>query len=254
MKTLTIAVSTVLPRCGDQVIHRPSGETWTVAFADKDVLAPAGWPDNRAQLSDCEIIVRCSDKEHAAQVAQWSMTTGPDTRRSSVLRLYGYILQPEESTPEPDLNKAEARVLAFVDQSPTGRPLPFGSGTYAGVTKERNTMKRCLINQARMLAGWGAECFPAAENGQVHFARALMESAAKEMSDAAGVDYPEPAESPAAGVVALLERLHHALTCFNGLFAMDLSVVDLQMTAPIDTMPELIEIDAVLARLRGPRI
>jgi hypothetical protein len=78
------------PRCGDTVLHRPSGEEWVVAYADaeQDVLAWAGWPDGRARLSDCEIIQRCSEETHRAQVASWLRLTDSDSRPGRVRALY----------------------------------------------------------------------------------------------------------------------------------------------------------------------
>lgn len=78
-----------LPRCGDVVRHIPSGEEWTVAYADEMVLAPAGWPDSRVQTAQCEIIRRCTDDEHQQAVRDWSLKSSTDSRRANVLRLYG---------------------------------------------------------------------------------------------------------------------------------------------------------------------
>lgn len=78
-----------LPRCGDSVRHEPTGEDWLVAYSEGEHLAPAGWPDSRALLSDCRVIRRCTDEEHAKAVAQWRKGTGYDSRRGPVLRLYG---------------------------------------------------------------------------------------------------------------------------------------------------------------------
>ena len=89
--------SDLLPRCGDVVFHKPSGETWLVAYAEGDHLAWAGWPDGRATLADCEVIRRCTDAEHAEAVAAWRRLQAPDTRRGIVLRLYG---ASAEETPD----------------------------------------------------------------------------------------------------------------------------------------------------------
>ena len=43
---------------GDEVFHRPSGETWVVKRAGEDsdgeFVEPAGWPPCRARAGDCE--------------------------------------------------------------------------------------------------------------------------------------------------------------------------------------------------------
>jgi hypothetical protein len=77
-------------RCGDHVLHRPSGEEWVVAYADYESgnLAWAGWPDGSARIEDCDRIKTCDDLEHAAAVASWSRVTD-DSRPSVVARLYG---------------------------------------------------------------------------------------------------------------------------------------------------------------------
>ncbi len=77
-----------LPRCGDHVLHRPTGETWFVAFADGDDLAAAGWPSTIDRVSDCEVTYRCTNTEHHAAVEGWRHTRG-DNRAARVLRLYG---------------------------------------------------------------------------------------------------------------------------------------------------------------------
>ena len=51
-------------RAGDTVLHRPSGEKWSVAFVDGDELVPRGWPLSYAKLSDCELVKRCDDEAH----------------------------------------------------------------------------------------------------------------------------------------------------------------------------------------------
>lgn len=78
-----------LPRCGDHVLHRPTGEKWVVAWAEGDDLAPAGWPNSIACVADCEVTHRCTDDTHRAEVARWQASGGGDSRRGRVLRLYG---------------------------------------------------------------------------------------------------------------------------------------------------------------------
>ena len=77
------------PRCGDHVLHRPTGETWVVAYAEGGDLVPAGWPPGIARTADCEVVRRASDAEHAASVEQWRDTSLDGWVRPRVLRLYG---------------------------------------------------------------------------------------------------------------------------------------------------------------------
>lgn len=79
-----------IPRCGDTVHHRPSGEDWLVAYADpaRDELAWCGWPPGVAKLSDCDLVERCTDEEHAALVAQILRMPGGDHRPDGVRRMH----------------------------------------------------------------------------------------------------------------------------------------------------------------------
>ena len=78
------------PRCGDTVLHRPSGETWRVAWADAetDDLMYAGWPEGMARLSECDLTTRCTDAEHKAAVDEWRNSSKESLRRNYVLAKY----------------------------------------------------------------------------------------------------------------------------------------------------------------------
>lgn len=73
-------------RCGDTVLHRPSGEKWVVAAADpeRDEIMWCGWPEGVAKLSDCELIDRAPPVKSADLHAR---LTG--TRRAMADRVYG---------------------------------------------------------------------------------------------------------------------------------------------------------------------
>jgi len=47
---------------GDEVFHRPCGETWVVLRAGADsagaFVEPAGWPPERARAADCDLIAK----------------------------------------------------------------------------------------------------------------------------------------------------------------------------------------------------
>jgi hypothetical protein len=131
--------------------------------------------------------------------------------------------------------------------------VPFGKNTEAGTILERDRFRRCLITQTRMLACWGAECFPAAPGEKIHFARALMESAAQEMAQAVGIPYPVEAAEPAAnlahGLVKLLETVLKTLTNLNGVFARDSDESELECV--VDVIGEIAAVEAMLASIRG---
>lgn len=80
------------PRCGDTVLHKPSGEKWLVAYADpaRDELSWSGWPEGYAKLSDCELIRQCSDDEHEKAVSDWldKPRRDNDHRPGVIERLY----------------------------------------------------------------------------------------------------------------------------------------------------------------------
>lgn len=57
-------------RSGDAVLHKPSGETWLVAWADENEVICCGWPETLAKASDCEIVRRADDKYHLEIVRQ----------------------------------------------------------------------------------------------------------------------------------------------------------------------------------------
>jgi len=48
---------------GDEVLHRPTGETWLVAFVKDDRLAWCGWPMGYARLGDCQLMRKATHEE-----------------------------------------------------------------------------------------------------------------------------------------------------------------------------------------------
>ncbi len=89
------------PRCGDTVHHRPTGDTWIVAYADpsRDELSWFGWPDGAAKLSDCDVVERCTAAEHAAAVSQWldvPHRSDDYSREDSRVARVRHLYRPEE--------------------------------------------------------------------------------------------------------------------------------------------------------------
>lgn len=74
-------------RCGDIVRHKPTGETWVVAWDSDGTIAPAGWPDCRGLTSDCEMVRAASDEEHVKSVDDWLGVKG-DSRVDGIRRIY----------------------------------------------------------------------------------------------------------------------------------------------------------------------
>lgn len=79
-------------KTGDSVYHRPSKETWLVAYADysNDRLAWCGWPPGTAKLSDCELKESCTNEESLKLINELANMrgderTGQDHRKSWAL-------------------------------------------------------------------------------------------------------------------------------------------------------------------------
>ena len=76
-----------MPRCGDVVLHKPSGEEWLVAWAEGNDIAWCGWPNGLARVSDCEITKKATDAEHL-KIVRDVINCG-DSRAARCARLYG---------------------------------------------------------------------------------------------------------------------------------------------------------------------
>ena len=77
-------------RCGDQVFHRPTRETWLVAWCDGERLQWCGWPPGTVPAAECLIVDKATDTYHASLVAEiLRPETKDDHMRRMVRRLYG---------------------------------------------------------------------------------------------------------------------------------------------------------------------
>lgn len=47
----------------DHVFHRPTGETWLVAYVEGDRLCACGWPCTLARLEDCALVKKATAEE-----------------------------------------------------------------------------------------------------------------------------------------------------------------------------------------------
>ena len=86
----------------------------------------------------------------------------------------------EKLAPKPEHEK---RAAAFREQIIKGDGKPEGT---------RESLERC----AKMLETYAPECFPANELGQVHFARAMMESVTEEIREFLSPDRPKDSGQP----------------------------------------------------------
>jgi hypothetical protein len=65
---------------GDTVLHKPTGETWTVAYVQDGHLSWCGWPEGTAEVSDCELVKAASDDDRMSLLQQMSRMDGNDAR------------------------------------------------------------------------------------------------------------------------------------------------------------------------------
>lgn len=86
-----------------------------------------------------------------------------DARQAFAVVADAYFADHPEPSPA---NEALAANLRLASWGSDGKP----EGT-------RESLERC----SRMLDTYGPECFPANESGQIHFARAMMETTADEI-------------------------------------------------------------------------
>lgn len=94
--TLLLVARDGFIRCGDVVLHAPTGETWTVSFADyrERRLSWFGWPEGEAEILDCTLVECCTNEEHLKRVSDWldkphrTDDGREDLRIAAVRRLY----------------------------------------------------------------------------------------------------------------------------------------------------------------------
>ena len=74
-------------RSGDHVYHKPSEETWVVAWADPETgyMAPCGWPTCQALISDCEMVKEASDAESADIIERVQSSGRSDSHKPKAL-------------------------------------------------------------------------------------------------------------------------------------------------------------------------
>ncbi len=65
---------------GDHVFHRPSRETWLVAYVSGDRLCACGWPESLARLSDCLLVEKASDEARIDLLRSIAGSGGNDSR------------------------------------------------------------------------------------------------------------------------------------------------------------------------------
>lgn len=76
-------------KTGDTVFHRPSGETWLVAYAQNGHVCACGWPETLAYESDCELIKSATEEKRLNLLHELAEKQGYDSRRSYARRILG---------------------------------------------------------------------------------------------------------------------------------------------------------------------
>lgn len=77
---------------GDVVLHRPSGEKWTVACVQGEYLSWCGWPEGEAKLSDCDLVRKATPGERLRLLHELAAISESDHRQ----RYAAYILEKEK--------------------------------------------------------------------------------------------------------------------------------------------------------------
>jgi hypothetical protein len=90
-------------RTGDTVFHKPTGETWLVAYVEDDgrYLAACGWPFALVPVDQCELRARASDKERHSLLLELAGMSGDDMRKSYALRTLG-VTALQAPRPDPE--------------------------------------------------------------------------------------------------------------------------------------------------------
>lgn len=82
---------------GDLVFHRPSRETWLVAYVRGRHLCACGWPESLADLSDCLLVEKASADERMELLQSMASGSGSDSRN----RYARAALAAEQPQPKP---------------------------------------------------------------------------------------------------------------------------------------------------------
>jgi hypothetical protein len=71
----------------DTVHHRPTGESWVVAYVRGDRLAWCGWPEGLAALSDCILTAKATPEQRDKLLREMAKNTDGARGRYARYRL-----------------------------------------------------------------------------------------------------------------------------------------------------------------------
>ena len=128
----------------DTVLHKPSGESWIVAFVQDGRLCACGWPLEFVPVEDCDLIEKATPESRAKLLRQMADISESDPRRTYaraaisgelLARLNGISATPRQPLSEAQiaavLRKASERA-GFVTLE-AGEPSAFMVGVVRDV-------------------------------------------------------------------------------------------------------------------------
>ena len=65
---------------GDRVFHRPSRETWIVAYVRDGRLCACGWPESLVPLADCLLVDKATRADRLSLLGAMATGHGADSR------------------------------------------------------------------------------------------------------------------------------------------------------------------------------
>lgn len=71
----------------DTVLHKPTGEQWTVAYVRGEYLAWCGWPRGEAKVADCMLFEKATAEDRLKLLREMAAISEDDPRRSYAQRV-----------------------------------------------------------------------------------------------------------------------------------------------------------------------
>lgn len=67
---------------GDVVYHKPTGETWLVAYVNGEYMSWCGWPEGQARVEDCELKKHATPEQRLKLLHDMAGMSGHDSRKT----------------------------------------------------------------------------------------------------------------------------------------------------------------------------
>lgn len=127
-------------KTGDTVLHRPTGEHWTVAYVQGKRLAWCGYPEGEADLTDCELLESCSEEERITTLRNWAKPN----LRSDARGRYAYrtlvaegLIEADPPTPAQAAEQVAIAADAYVSLGGAYPPLLKALDVWRAVSGRR---------------------------------------------------------------------------------------------------------------------